>query len=95
MPAMKFQHLKSSSRIDLRELTIFGASYRTHSLEHWNDAKENALSDISLYNALMKLPSLKYLDIAQHLHKVEKNNLFLFDSSVLICNFSSLDFAVC
>lgn len=76
------KHRVLKTHTELRELTIFDAPYRTHSKKrvvfdevHWNNAIKNAVSDISVYHALMKLTSLKYLDISQHLHNV---NVFVF-----------------
>lgn len=79
--------------VDLRELTINGAPYRTHSKKsvldekHWNKAKEYAISDISVHHALMMLPSLKYLDISQHFYNVI--GVYVSSMICLICNLFS------
>ncbi|XP_037041749.1 uncharacterized protein LOC119078353 isoform X2 [Bradysia coprophila] len=79
-----------SKLTDLRELTIFGASYRTDSrryiLNEVNciEAQQNAVSDISVQNALIKLPCLKYLDISYHLYNISPS------ADMELCNHLSL-----
>lgn len=77
---------------DLRELTIHAAPYRTYSgdSENMKWTKENAVTDISMNQALIKLTSLKYLDIAHRLHQV--NSHHLSNGSRFLMKFSFLDF---
>ncbi|KAG4070344.1 hypothetical protein HA402_006486 [Bradysia odoriphaga] len=75
---------------DLRELTIFGASYRSDSRQYvinetnYKKAQQHAVSDISVQHALIKLPSLKYLDISHHLYNISPS------ADMELCNHLSL-----